>query len=82
MMTTETAFTTYGNEYSVEFVYGDLVLTAELKPLKDRVAWLINTFPDLKKKYGQRLEGMSKSVGADEEDESLEGDDSDMSWYD
>ena len=81
MMTTETAFTTYGNEYSVEFVYGDLVLTAELKPLKDRVAWLINTFPDLKKKYGQRLEGMSKSVGADEEDES-QGDDSDMSWYD
>ncbi|KAJ2926736.1 hypothetical protein H1R20_g10379, partial [Candolleomyces eurysporus] len=81
MMTTDSAFTTYGNEYTVEHVYGDLVLIAELKPLQDRVAWLVNAFPHLKEKYGKRLEEMTEQAARDDKEEEEENEDSEEDYY-
>lgn len=85
MMTTEATFGsgTFGNEFALENVYGDLVLTAELGPLQYRVARLVGAFPHLKEEYGERLEEISRRVGNDDEKEEEEEEDSnsDRSYY-
>ncbi|RXW16202.1 hypothetical protein EST38_g9650 [Candolleomyces aberdarensis] len=79
MMTTEFAWSVC---HDIDRVYGDFVLTAELKPLRDRVAWLVNAFPDLKEKYEGRLEEMIEQAGrGEDEDEDEDEEDSDMSDY-
>ncbi|KAJ2925957.1 hypothetical protein H1R20_g11148, partial [Candolleomyces eurysporus] len=69
MMTTDAAFGSgaFGNEFAIEHVYGDLVLTAELKPLQDRVAWLVDAFPHLRVECSSLLEEISRSAGEEEE---------------
>ncbi|RXW24088.1 hypothetical protein EST38_g1746 [Candolleomyces aberdarensis] len=84
MMTTDAAFGSgaFGNEFALEHVYGDLVLTAELKPLQDRVASLVDAFPHLKEEYSRLLEEISGSSGEDDEEEEEEEEEeySDMSY--
>ena len=74
MMTTEATFGsgTFGNEFALDNVYGDLVLTAELQPFRERVAHLFHAFPHLKEEYGERVEETVGRLGQEDEEESEE----------
>jgi hypothetical protein len=48
MMPADWTFMTYGNEYTVDCVYGDLVLIARCPRPQERVKRVVKRFPELK----------------------------------
>ncbi|KAJ3501293.1 hypothetical protein NMY22_g18978 [Coprinellus aureogranulatus] len=72
MLTTHLAYATYGNEASLECVYGDLVLVAKVPPYRERVEHLKanhaevlpeNTLKDMEKASKELPEDESPVVG-------------------
>ncbi|KAF5332860.1 hypothetical protein D9611_005241 [Ephemerocybe angulata] len=81
MLTTNLAFATYGNEPSVGYMYGDLVLIATLPAYKERIHAMLESLGDkvdttsLREKAQQVLEEMEEDEDeSDDEDEDMDSD--------
>ncbi|TEB32369.1 hypothetical protein FA13DRAFT_1773730 [Coprinellus micaceus] len=82
MVTTDIAYMAYGNEASLAFMYGDLVLVATFPPYRQRVQHLKENFPQvLPKKILEDIEEVLKDFPGEDEEEEEEDSDEDYDGY-
>ena len=84
MVTADISYITYGNEASLSFMYGDLVLVATFPPYRQRVQHLKENFPKvLPEKILEDIEEALKDFPEEiaEEKDSDEDEDSDYDYY-
>jgi hypothetical protein len=80
MVTTDIAYMAYGNEASLAFMYGDLVLVATFPPYRERVQHLKENFPQVLPK--NILEDIEEALeDFPEEDEEEKDSDEDYEDY-